>query len=99
VGNIKNCFQTSDRTSDTDFWQSFDRTDTGACVALQSLPIGSMDTNTTSYNLRYDTGPVFFSCKSLQYFACEINTEISDIIDETKLQVKLLINQINKQLN
>jgi len=89
AGNIENCFTKNHQTYDTYFWQSLDRTETGACVALQTLPIGALDTPQSSFPFRIDTGPVFSGCKSLHYFACEAeaDTRRSDIVDETKLQV------------
>jgi len=79
VGNIEKCFynQTVQKNSgsfgDAKFWRMFDRTDAGACVALQTLPFGmDEEFETTNAELkRYATGPVFVNCKTLNYFACE----------------------------
>jgi len=93
VGNIKQCFKNNktiklEHMDSIFFWQSFDRTDTGACLALQTLPF-MLQTYDDRY--RKDSGPVFLSCKSLQYLACEKKGRRSDIVDETKLQVKKTI--------
>jgi len=89
AGNVENCFAQNFEPSDTYFWQIFDKTETGACVALQTLPIGALDIPKSSFAFRPDTGPVFSGCKSLHYYACEseADTRRSDIVDETKLQV------------
>jgi len=95
VGTIKNCFKDNKIIPRQEnlrlafFWQSFDRTDTGACAALQSLPFTSQQGYEKINLVRLDSGPVFANCKSLHYFACEAKGRSSDIVGETKLQVKL----------
>jgi len=91
-GKIKNCFPHMKRylngeliptTDESIFWGSFDRTDSGACVALQSAPLNK-DSNFTA-NIAL-LAPVFSSCKALNYFACEGEGLKSKYIDETKVK-------------
>jgi len=96
IGEIKNCFadQKNMKASypeyDTYFWRMFDRTNPGACVALQSLPFG-LDQQfgaPTKSLIRYAVGPLFVGCKELNYFACEGTGKVADYVDESKLTVK-----------
>jgi len=92
VGNFKNCFPNNNLAQlsflkDKLFWSTFDRTDTGACIALQSLPFASLAAYSDLWNFRVVSGPVFMACTSLHYFACVANRVRADIVDETKLQV------------
>jgi len=101
VGNIQTCFNNlsfyqKNATSTYDLdglfgknglsWKMFDRTDSGACVALQTLPFG-MNQFEGSKNSRFDSGPVFKNCKDLNYFACEMEGGRAKFIDETELVV------------
>jgi len=64
------------------FWRMFDRTDTGACVAIQTLPYG-MDDDFDVPNeelTRYRNGPVFVNCKTLNYYACEAKGKKADYL-------------------
>jgi len=96
IGEITNCFNTQPAAIDnlaeyqTYFWRMFDRTDNGACVALQTLPFGLDEPyGTPAKDLnRYDLGPVFESCKANHYFACEALGRRSKFIDETEITVK-----------
>jgi len=104
VGNIKNCFKNkNDAYQDpSDFWSTFDRTGAGACVALQTLPYGSQDSFDQEDVERIEWGPVFASCKSLNYFACETEGRLEKIINQEKPWVKsqkyfLQIKEINEK--
>jgi len=94
LGEIKNCY--SDKTESiarssngcgTTFWKIFDSTDTGACVALQTLPFGVADPFGKKDLRRWDIGPVFAGCQSLHYLACEAEGRRSEHIDEKQLIV------------
>jgi len=76
VGKIEKCFnnlklhessiyKTIGIDSTEKSWKRFDRTDTGACVALQTSPLGMYQFDADRF------GPVFMNCKELNYFACE----------------------------
>jgi len=93
-GKIKNCFPHTKRYlkgeeipyfDDSLFWSSFDRTESGACVALQSAPFNK-DSNFNANGALL--APVFSSCNALNYFACEGEGLKSKYVDETKLKVK-----------
>jgi len=96
IGEITNCFADQNKMIasfpqyDTYFWRMFDRTNPGACIALQTLPFG-MDQQfgapIESLN-RYALGPVFVSCKDLNYFACEGTGKLADFVDESEITVK-----------
>jgi len=93
IASIKKCFynQTKQIASypeyDTYFWRMFDKTDTGACVALQTLPFGMDQTFEEKKLVRYAIGPVFENCKALNYFACEVEGRRSKYVAETELVV------------
>jgi len=95
VGEIKKCLQKQNTEPDkypeynAYFWRAFDRTDSGACVAIQSLPYGTDNTfNVAVKDLsRYPAGPVLVNCMTLNYFACEVEGRRSQIIDETEIMV------------
>jgi len=93
VGTIKNCFSNqadvvaSFPEYDAYFWRMFDRTQGGACVALQSLPFGMDQTFAQKTLARFPLGPVFATCKDSNYFACEAKGPRSKFIDEKQLKV------------
>jgi len=66
VGKIKTCFSPEKEGSfgDWPFWNAFDRSGSGACVALQNSPAG-LYTNDAEF------GPLFMPCSTLNYLACE----------------------------
>jgi len=89
-GKIKNCFsnQTSSLmdeidNTDYDFWTTFDRTDSGACVALQTTPLMDLAHDYVQSYL----GPVFSSCGNLNHLACEGKGPRSKYVDEIKITV------------
>jgi len=98
VGNIQKCFNNlrilekieltmiGIDTSDQ-FWRYFDRTDTGACVAFQTLPYGMDFFHNDFDSLRWSSGPVFMNCKELNYFACENEGGADKYINEQELLV------------
>jgi len=65
-------------------WRYFDRTDTGACVALQTLPLGVYVADSGRF------GPVFMNCKELNYFACENEGGADKYINQKELVVFFL---------
>jgi len=95
IGEIKNCFADQNNMIaslpqyDTYFWRMFDRTNSGACVALQTLPFG-MDEQfgaPVGSLKRYALGPLFVGCKELNYFACEGTGKLADYVDESEIKV------------
>jgi len=95
LGEIKNCFTDQNDIPrypqyDTYFWRMFDRTNPGACVALQTLPYGMdqpFEAPTESFT-RYPLGPLFVGCKELNYFACEGAGKLANYVDESEITVK-----------
>jgi len=99
VGKIEKCFNNLKLHESSTFkmlgidttehsWIYFDRTDTGACVALQTLPFGMEQTDQidkTPGIFRF--GPVFMNCKELNYFACENEGGADKYINQTELVV------------
>jgi len=95
LGNIKKCVNNLSQPhevnggQDVSFWRLFDRTETGACVAVQTLPFGSHQ-NMELFELnRWHIGPLFMKCKDLNYFACEMKGRRRNLIDETDLVVSI----------
>jgi len=66
-GKIVNCFSPGKEYHmfDAVFWEVFDKAETGACVAMQTIPKDFKPESTG------DLGPVFSLCDSLNYLACE----------------------------
>jgi len=104
IGEIKNCFADQNKTKasfieyESLFWRMFDRTNPGACVALQTLPFGmkqQFGAPTDSFT-RFPLGPLFASCKDLNYFACEGAGKIADYVDESKITDKVYSTKLNK---
>jgi len=100
AGEIRNCF--SNRTDlyernssncGSTFWSTFDRTDTGACVALQTVPFGMGQEFKDEYLTRYSLGPVFAACRELNYFACEVEGPKSQHLADEKIQVRQMLNK------
>jgi len=91
-GKITNCFTLENdkpyNYPDTMFWETFDRTETGACVALQRLPQSQSDMRFSQKNKFADFGIVFNLCDSLNFLACEGNGPLSNFIGEMKAPVK-----------
>jgi len=91
-GKITNCFTPElDRPynhPDTMFWDVFDRTETGACVALQRLPKVGSDMRFSQKGQFADFGIVFNLCDSLNFLACEGYGPLSHYIGEKKAPVK-----------
>jgi len=76
TGRIKNCFVEESDNSTIRYTLtvlSFDRAETGACVAIQNQLV----TNTQS-----DFGLFFANCKVLNYVACEGKGPLSQYIAE-----------------
>jgi len=89
-GKIKNCFSNKTdkdkyETVDAIFWSIFDRTENGACVALQTMPLNSDSAFEKKMNF---LGPVFRSCGSLNYLACEGSGPKSNYLAEAGKTVK-----------
>jgi len=91
-GKIKNCFsnQTFRLTAsyakvDEDFWSEFDRTDSGACVALQTVPPNKESAANFANN---PLAPVFSGCGNFYHLACEGKGPRSKYVAESKITVK-----------
>jgi len=81
-GKIKNCFSNATGPEADIFWSNFDRTDSGACVALQWTPLN----RNTSANYAVLT-PVFSSCSNLNFLACEGEGSRSKYVEEREISV------------
>jgi len=77
-GKIVNCAEPKRQYQKLDWvlWQVFDKSETGACVAMQTIPREFK--RDTAGNL----GPIFTLCDSLNYLACEGNGSLSKYIGD-----------------
>jgi len=67
------------------FWALFDRTGSGACVAIQTTLLGATQCN--GCNGEYV--PVFMPCSSLNLLACEAVDQFSNYVTEEPFKVKM----------
>jgi len=95
AGEITNCFSNQADFFESmkyecgkSFWGTFDRTDSGACVALQSLPFGTKEEFGAESLKRFSLGPVFAPCKELNYFACEVEGPRSQHVPDELIEVR-----------